>query len=668
MGRIKQSFGRLLQPLRGELLILLVVTGVAALLRLWAIDTLPPGLYRDEAYNGLDALRVLQGHRPIFFEANNGREPLYIYMLAASVALWGRSPGALRMVSALVGILTVPAFYWLGRVLFGRTVATLTGFLAAVTVWILNLSRVAFRVVVMLPLMTLALAFLWRGLRRRRWWDMAVAGVCYGLTFYTYLAARFGVIFLLFFIIYTALWHGDLLWTRGWLLFGALIVVVAAPLGIYFLSHWEDTLLRAGQVSIFAPEIGGGDPWGTLLRHAGRTALGFVYRGDFIPRHNVPLRPVFNPLVGAAFVGGVVLVVIRARREPACGLILLWLITMSLPTILAEDAPHMLRGAGMLPVLFLFPALGFAEVLRLAKGRWAGAVHLLLGLALIFGSARDVRAYWRHLWSEAVYYNFETGATELAVEANRFLGRGWQGEGMIVREEDPLSGRQVGMAAQLWRDWPSVRYLCPQGEGLHLLDRDDAEGHVSFSSPDVKLFLWPYEDNGDLLAVLPQDQLITVREGAQERGDLEAESRLLYVAFRSRPAVELPRNAGAVWEQGIHLLGYRIEALENVQLQVTLYWRAEASVGADYNVFCHVLRGDRLLGQHDGPTAMGHYTTAMWRPGDVVEDRRVIPLSVAYAEGADEVVVGLYDWRTMEHLALLDEEGRTTGKTEFRLP
>lgn len=405
-----------------------------------------------------------------------------------------------------------------------------------------------------------------------------------------------------------------------------------------------------------------------LLRHAGRTALGFVYRGDFIPRHNVPLWPVFNPLVGAAFVGGVVLVVIRARREPACGLILLWLLTMSLPTILAEGAPHMLRGAGMLPVLFLFPALGFGQVLHLVRGRWADVGRVLLGLALALVAARDVRAYWQHLRSEAVYYNFEAGATELAVEANRFLGRGWQGEGMIVQEEEPLSERQVGMATRLWRDWPSVRYLCPQDEGLHLLDKDDAEGHGPFFSPDVKLLLWPYEDNEDLLAALPRDRLITVREGAQERGDLEAESRLLYVAFRSRPGEELPRDVGAVWEEGIRLVGYRAEALGGSQLQLTLYWRAEASVEADYNVFCHVLRDETLVGQHDGPMAAGYYTTAMWRPGDVVEDRRVMSLSAPYAEGTDEVVVGLYDWQTMEHLALLDEEGRVTAETEFRLP
>ena len=76
-----------------------MVIAVAAALRFWGLGTTPPGLYHDEAFNGLDALGVLGGERPVFFEANNGREPLFIYLVALSVAVLGRSPGAIRMVA-----------------------------------------------------------------------------------------------------------------------------------------------------------------------------------------------------------------------------------------------------------------------------------------------------------------------------------------------------------------------------------------------------------------------------------------------------------------------------------------------------------------------------------------------------------------------------------------
>jgi 4-amino-4-deoxy-L-arabinose transferase-like glycosyltransferase len=107
-----------------EAFVVVLIVALAAWPRLVAIDRLPPGLYRDEAFNGLDALQVLDGERPLFFEANNGREPLFIYLLACSVRVWGRSPGALRLVSALTGIVAVLAIYGLGRACFGRAMAT----------------------------------------------------------------------------------------------------------------------------------------------------------------------------------------------------------------------------------------------------------------------------------------------------------------------------------------------------------------------------------------------------------------------------------------------------------------------------------------------------------------------------------------------------------------
>ena len=77
-----------------------------------------PGLYNDEAANGMDAIGVLQGRWPIFFERNYGREPLFIYLQAFSMALLGANPYALRVTAAVIGAATVPAVYWMTREAF----------------------------------------------------------------------------------------------------------------------------------------------------------------------------------------------------------------------------------------------------------------------------------------------------------------------------------------------------------------------------------------------------------------------------------------------------------------------------------------------------------------------------------------------------------------------
>ena len=130
-----------------ESLPLISITLLAAILRFYALRALPPGLYHDEAYNGLDALTVLNGPRPVFFEANNGREPLFIYLVAIAVSLFGRTAFAIRVVSAMLGTLTVPAAYAAAKELYGRRVALVAAFFTATTFWHVNLSRIGFRAV-----------------------------------------------------------------------------------------------------------------------------------------------------------------------------------------------------------------------------------------------------------------------------------------------------------------------------------------------------------------------------------------------------------------------------------------------------------------------------------------------------------------------------------------
>jgi hypothetical protein len=100
---------------------LALIFAVAACFRLWQLDGIPPGLFGDEATDGLDALDVLAGRGAVFFPANFGREGLHMWIVAAMFQLLGVTPLALRLPSALAGIGTVLATYWLGREL-GRTV------------------------------------------------------------------------------------------------------------------------------------------------------------------------------------------------------------------------------------------------------------------------------------------------------------------------------------------------------------------------------------------------------------------------------------------------------------------------------------------------------------------------------------------------------------------
>ena len=173
---------------------------MAAGLRFWHLDQIPPGLYRDEAVNGLDALDVLSGNRqgesPLYFSGNNGREPAYIYLTALSIRLLGRNVEALRLAAAVIGTLTTWFVYKLAKTWFDRRVGLLSAWLWAITVWPIHLSRVGLRPI-LLPLM-LTITFWLATLAYRRqqsqqpaYWLWLLAGALYGASFYTYLAIRF---------------------------------------------------------------------------------------------------------------------------------------------------------------------------------------------------------------------------------------------------------------------------------------------------------------------------------------------------------------------------------------------------------------------------------------------------------------------------------------------
>ena len=80
-------------------LLLLVILLIASFFRLWQLDTIPPGLYPDEAINGNEAL---SNPWKVFYPENNGREGLFINLISLSFSIFGISIWSLRIVPAVI--------------------------------------------------------------------------------------------------------------------------------------------------------------------------------------------------------------------------------------------------------------------------------------------------------------------------------------------------------------------------------------------------------------------------------------------------------------------------------------------------------------------------------------------------------------------------------------
>src|SRR5512137_1525428 len=98
---------------------LVITLLIAAFLRLWQLDTVPPGLHYDEAADTIIAQQIARGESaPIFVEAYTGKEVLFFYWAAAWMKLIGPSVFAMRLAAAMLGVLTVAITYWSVRELF----------------------------------------------------------------------------------------------------------------------------------------------------------------------------------------------------------------------------------------------------------------------------------------------------------------------------------------------------------------------------------------------------------------------------------------------------------------------------------------------------------------------------------------------------------------------
>ena len=645
---------------RGRLMVIALLL-VGAALRLWRPGQIPPGLYHDEAENGLDALAVLAGEPQLYFEANNGREPLFIYLISLSVAVLGRSPLAIRLPAFFAGFLTLAATYDLARTLWGRRAGRWTLAILSVTLWHVHLSRVGFRAV-LLPLLT-ALCFsqVVKGMQRRgakmHW---VAAGALYGASWYTYNAARFTPIALGVLLAYGLLAHRTALlaYRREIALAGGIALLVLLPLGLYTLARPDVVLARSGQVSIFSQAIHGGRFWATLGRHTMATLGMFAVQGDRIWRHNVAWRPVWEPALGLAFTLGVGVALARLKHDAALAAVLLWTATMALPTLLAEDAPHFLRGVGVLPTAALLPAVGLDWLVGQSgyRPRIARALPVAFIVAGLGSTAYDY--FVRYPAEPLAHHWFEAGPAQLAGEINRLIGEGW--DGTLTRHGSTEQPTEIYIDRQLWEGWASLPFLL-QASAVELLPVD---GVVP---ANVTFVVWPYRDwAGDVLPYLPHPAYLQVHRGPEAQGDLDPAPYSMATLVSAAPRPDLPPPV-AIFDDGIVLRAALVRPHTSSPTSpyaagalVHIWWEATGTPARDLTVFVHYLRDGARIGQHDGQPGFGHLTTTIWQAGDVILDLHPVPGVVPFAE-ADTLNIGLYDPTTGEGLELLSSDFPSRG-------
>lgn len=470
---------------------------LAIMVRTYNIDGVPSGIYPDEANNGTNAFDAqLSGAYQWFYPDNNGREGLYINLIAIFFKFFGVSFLTLKLPSIIMGVLTVIGVYFLARELFisKPRLALIAGYLAAVSFWAINFSRIAFRAIMMLPILTFSFYFLFRGIRTNKWHHFALAGLIFGLGFHTYIAFRIAPALLLVLLIFFVTQYEKKFLVHHWkkgVLFVFCAILTAAPIFYTFHAHPEFLNSRTGDVSIFATSDT--SLLTTLTETVSLSLMKFNFYGDQNWRHGFPPHPTLEPFVGIMFVGGLILSAtiffiytyrrlikrIRNRKLVTHGLLLAWFCAFLAPEFLTtEGLPHSLRSIGVLPVVYIFAAFFINFIIERSQKK-SHRVYVIVSVLLL------TLLLWTGFFNIMKYHVFWATAPEQAAAFNKDL----TDIGKYIHTL-PLETPKYAVAGPLMR--LPIELLNEDTSNLHLL-YDDEVDQID-TTKDFYLFL-PYHND-----------------------------------------------------------------------------------------------------------------------------------------------------------------------------
>ena len=227
---------------------------VAAALRLYALSTNPPSTYWDETALGYDAYSILKTGRDLhgnvlpilaFPSFGDYKPSLYFYVIIPFMAVFGPTTLAIRLPSALAGIVTTWLVFLIGKKLKDERLGLLGALFFAVQPWNVHISRAGFETNLASMLVALGIYFCLCARKNMRL--LMGAAVAFGLSMYAYHSERIiSPILALACTVDRKIWK-NLTWVG---IAGVIGLIFALPLAV----NLKNPIIaqRAAETSIFA--------------------------------------------------------------------------------------------------------------------------------------------------------------------------------------------------------------------------------------------------------------------------------------------------------------------------------------------------------------------------------------------------------------------------------
>jgi len=401
------------------IMVLVYAAAVVIFFRVYQVSTVPPEPFSDHAEKILDVYEVSQGQTRIFFPRNTGREAFQMYwtLLISWIFGTGLSFQSLKIGTVLLGLLTLPYIYLLGKEIGSKRVGLFALLFAGIGYWPNVISRAGLRFPLYPLFVAPTLYYLIRGLRTRNRNDFIISGLFLGLGLHGYSPIRIVPFVVVTAVVLYAL-HAQSKGVRRdallWLVvLGLASLLVFIPLLRFTVDNPGAFSYRAfsrlGSIEqplpVPALQIFFSNLWNGIRM--------FNWDDGEIWVHSVTHRPALDVVSAVLFLIGVLLLLTRyIRNRHWLDLFLLLSIPLlAMPSILSlaypAENPALNRAGGAYVPVFVVVALALDSIV---KGLGLGKLRtgFAWGFAMILFAFSGIQNY--DLVFRQYYSSFLTGA------------------------------------------------------------------------------------------------------------------------------------------------------------------------------------------------------------------------------------------------------------------
>lgn len=431
---------------------------LALFFRLYRLDTFLHWAFGDEMSYGIEGQRVVHGvYTSLFSFTWDSAPATYAYLLAVCQQLFGATLHTGRMLSVVVGVLSVPLVVLCARA-FGLSWASslLAGGLLAVSHWQAHFSRMVLPAVTAAFILLLAMFCLVITFRRTRLWMFALCGLVCGFAPYVFISNRIIVVILIAWLGYLVVFHRA--WVRrfwpGIALFVGVFTAALAPLALFWSRNPDLFLAPERHVGImyniayWSSQHPGEPttPWNVLL-HQLPLALGmFAIFGGPYPPWGGTYASAMDPVTGWLLFAAVGYALYH-WRQPLVALLIIWFLAIWVfGVVLTIDAPQMEHAVGLIAAAFLLIGL-LGDAVQAPLSRFAARRETYAACAILLVLVSAVLNYGEY---------FSTWGPQLA-GSNGFAWQYYDAASYVARHPTP---RGTAIYAQGYPD-EFFRFLAP---------------------------------------------------------------------------------------------------------------------------------------------------------------------------------------------------------------